>query len=50
MTDELSQIVARYMPEGPINERPQTNSNQESIPSKDDQQLDQIEKEQSKER
>lgn len=50
MTDELSQIVARYMPEGPINERPQSNSNQESIPSKDDQQLDQIEKEQSKER
>ncbi|MBA2174311.1 YhcN/YlaJ family sporulation lipoprotein [Halobacillus locisalis] len=50
MTDELSQIVARYMPEGPINERPQTNTNQESIPSEDHKQLDQIEKEQSKER
>jgi YhcN/YlaJ family sporulation lipoprotein len=48
VTDELSQIVSRYMPEGPINERPQTESNQESIPKNEQKKLNKIEKEQSK--
>ncbi|MGI8314021.1 YhcN/YlaJ family sporulation lipoprotein [Halobacillus mangrovi] len=48
VTDELSKIVSRYMPEGPINERPQTDSNQESIPEEEQKKLNQIEKEQSK--
>ncbi|MFQ3545885.1 YhcN/YlaJ family sporulation lipoprotein [Halobacillus rhizosphaerae] len=47
--DELSQIVARYMPEGPINDPPNTNTNQESIPKKENKQLDKINKNQSKE-
>ncbi|RWZ60738.1 YhcN/YlaJ family sporulation lipoprotein [Halobacillus fulvus] len=49
VTNELSQIVARYMPEGPLNDRPQTESNQESIPQEDQEKLEQVEKEQSKE-
>ncbi len=49
VTDELSQIVARYMPEGPINDPPNTNTNQESIPKKENKQLDKINKNQSKE-
>ncbi|ARI77613.1 YhcN/YlaJ family sporulation lipoprotein [Halobacillus mangrovi] len=48
VTDELSKIVSRYMPGGPINERPQTDSNQESIPENEQKKLNQIEKEQSK--
>ncbi|QAS51139.1 hypothetical protein HLI_02420 [Halobacillus litoralis] len=48
VTDELSQIVARYMPEGPINEKPHTNKNQDSVPEKEQEQLEEIEKEQSK--
>lgn len=47
LTDELSQIIARYMPEGPINEEPESNGSQDSIPEKEQKQLDQIEKEQS---
>ncbi|SFF94985.1 sporulation lipoprotein, YhcN/YlaJ family [Halobacillus alkaliphilus] len=49
VTDELSQIVARYMPEGPANDTPPTNPNQESIPKNENKKLNQIEKEQSKE-
>ncbi|MCA0983617.1 YhcN/YlaJ family sporulation lipoprotein [Halobacillus yeomjeoni] len=48
ITDELSQIVARYMPEGPINERPQTENNKQSIPDKDKKEIEKVEKEQSK--
>ncbi|MBN8234307.1 YhcN/YlaJ family sporulation lipoprotein [Halobacillus kuroshimensis] len=47
LTDELSQIIARYMPEGPINEEPGSNDNQDSIPEKEQEKLDQVEKEQS---
>ncbi|UOQ43172.1 YhcN/YlaJ family sporulation lipoprotein [Halobacillus salinarum] len=49
LTDELSQIVARYMPEGPINDPQNTNSNKESVPGKQKKQLDKVEKNQSKE-
>ncbi|MBH0229004.1 YhcN/YlaJ family sporulation lipoprotein [Halobacillus yeomjeoni] len=50
ITDELSQIVARYMPEGPINERPQTEGNKQSIPDKDKKEIEKVEKEQSKQK
>ncbi|TGB05051.1 YhcN/YlaJ family sporulation lipoprotein [Halobacillus salinus] len=49
VTEELSQIVGRYMPEGPINERSQSESNQQSVNQKDQEKLKKIEKEQSKE-
>ncbi|WP_337193721.1 YhcN/YlaJ family sporulation lipoprotein [Halobacillus litoralis] len=48
VTDELSQIVGRYMPSGSVEEKPQSNSNQDSVPEKEQEQLEQIEKEQSK--
>lgn len=48
VTEELSQIVGRYMPEGPINERSQSESNQQSLNEKDQQDLKEIEKQQSK--
>lgn len=48
VTDELSEIIARYMPEGPIDEKPQSESNQESVTDDEKKQLDKIEKEQSK--
>ncbi|MCA1023412.1 YhcN/YlaJ family sporulation lipoprotein [Halobacillus litoralis] len=47
LTDELSQIVARYMPEGPVNEEPKSNNNQDSIPEEEQKNLDQVENEQS---
>lgn len=50
VTEELSQIVARYMPERPIEDQPESqDSNKESIPKKDKEKLKQLEKEQSKE-
>ncbi len=48
VTDELSQIVARYMPEGPINEKPQTNTNEETIPKDKKENLEDVQKKQSK--
>ncbi|MCA0969414.1 YhcN/YlaJ family sporulation lipoprotein [Halobacillus litoralis] len=50
VTEELSQIVGRYMPEGPINERSQSESNEQSIPKKDQEKLHKIEENQSKDR
>lgn len=48
VTDELSQIIARYMPGGSIDEKPKTNNNQDSVPEKEQKELEEIEKEQSK--
>ncbi|MFD1038739.1 YhcN/YlaJ family sporulation lipoprotein [Virgibacillus byunsanensis] len=49
VVDELSAIVGRYMPDFPINDdRPQgPDQNKEVIPEEDEQQLDEIEEEQS---
>lgn len=49
VTDELSQIVARYMPGGSIDQKPKSNTNQDSVPKENQEELEQIEKEQSKE-
>ncbi|WP_226578381.1 YhcN/YlaJ family sporulation lipoprotein [Halobacillus litoralis] len=48
VTDELSQIIARYMPGGRINEKPKSNNNQGSVPEKEQKKLEELEKEQSK--
>ena len=48
VTDELSQIIARYMPGGSIDEKPKSNNNQNSVPEKEQEELEKIEKEQSK--
>ncbi|SFB18340.1 sporulation lipoprotein, YhcN/YlaJ family [Lentibacillus halodurans] len=49
VVDELSAIVGRYMPDFPINEdRPdEGDQNKESIPENEEQQLDDVEEEQS---
>ncbi|GGF12065.1 putative lipoprotein YlaJ [Halobacillus andaensis] len=48
ITDELSQIIARYLPEGPIREVPtDDDQSKESVPDEDQQDMDEIQKEQS---
>nr|WP_035507516.1 YhcN/YlaJ family sporulation lipoprotein [Halobacillus karajensis] len=48
VTDELSQIVSRYMPGGSVEEQPNSNKNQDSVPKEDKEELEKIEKDQSK--
>lgn len=51
VVDELSAIVGRYMPDFPINEeKPQPDQNKKVIPDEDRDKLDEIEKDQSKEK
>ncbi|MCP3026251.1 YhcN/YlaJ family sporulation lipoprotein [Halobacillus sp. A5] len=48
VTDELSQIIARYLPEGPVEEVPSDDDqSKESIPEEDQQEMDDIQKDQS---
>ncbi|MFG6149046.1 YhcN/YlaJ family sporulation lipoprotein [Halobacillus sp. B23F22_1] len=48
ITDELSQIIARYLPEGPIREVPtDDDQSKESVPDEDEQNMEEIQKEQS---
>ncbi|MFC7061340.1 YhcN/YlaJ family sporulation lipoprotein [Halobacillus seohaensis] len=50
VTDELSQIVARYLPEGPVEESPsEEDQNKESVPQEEQKQIEDIQKEQSTE-
>ncbi|MCP3031061.1 YhcN/YlaJ family sporulation lipoprotein [Halobacillus sp. A1] len=48
VTDELSQIVARYLPEGPVEHEPEeTDQNKEKIPENEEKEIDEIQEEQS---
>ncbi|MFD2925382.1 YhcN/YlaJ family sporulation lipoprotein [Halobacillus naozhouensis] len=50
ITEELSQIVARYMPERPIEDQPESQDpNKESVPKEDKEKIKQLQEKQSKE-